>query len=59
MKTERSQLRRLYELEDVLAEQDNSIAALQDKLTRARQETNDWKFKHDEVVRLRGEDKEK
>lgn len=53
------QLRRLNELEDVVAEQDNSLAAMRDRLAKARSEIQDWKFKFDELVRTSAADKEK
>ena len=49
------QLKRLNELEDIVADQDNSIAALREKLTKARQETADWAFKCDELTRVSDE----
>ena len=45
------QLKRLNELEDIVADQDNSIAALREKLTRARQDVADWRFKLDEQIK--------
>ena len=53
------QLKRMHELEDMLADQDNSIAAMRDKLTRARQEIQDWRYKYDEAVKQHGEEKER
>ena len=52
------QLKRLNELEDIVADQDNSIAALREKLTKARQETADWAFKCDELTRASDESRE-
>ena len=52
------QLRRLNELEDVVAEQDNSIAQLRDKLTKARQEIQDWRYKYEDSVKYSAEEKE-
>ena len=49
------QLKRLIELEDIVADQDNSIAALREKLTKAQQETADWAFKCDELTRTSDE----
>ena len=50
------QLKRLIELEDIVADQDNSIAALREKLTKAQQqETADWAFKCDELTRISDE----
>ena len=43
----------------MLAEQDNSIAAMRDKLTRARQEIQEWKYKYDEALKQHGDDKER
>lgn len=54
-----AQLRKLNELQDVVAEQDNSLAALRDKLTKARQETLDWRYKYDDMLRQQEQEKEK
>ena len=53
------QLRRLNELEDMVAEQDNSLAALRDKLSKSRKEAQDWKFKYDDSVRNSCDDMER
>ena len=52
------QLKRLHELEDIVAEQDNSLAAIRDKLAKARQEIQDWRFKYEDTVKLHAEEKE-
>lgn len=45
------QLRRLNELEDEVAERDNSLAALRDKLAKSRHECHSWKCKHDDMIK--------
>ena len=45
-----TQLKRLNELEDIVADQDNSIAALRDKLSRARQDGQDWRLKYEDAI---------
>lgn len=46
-------------MEDIVAEQDNSIAQLRDKLKKARQEIQDWRNKYEDNVKLTAADKEK
>lgn len=41
-----------------MAEQDNSLAALRDKLTRARAEVTAWKQRHDDALRAHDDDKQ-
>ena len=41
-----------------MADQDNSISALREKLAKARQEIQDWRFKHDEALRLYADEKD-
>ena len=53
------QLKRLNELEDIVADQDNSIAALREKLTKARQEIGDWRFKFEEQIKQQDAEKDK
>lgn len=53
------QLRRLNELEDIVAEQDNSLAALRDKLSKSRQEMQEWKLKHGEAVKQAADEKQR
>ena len=53
------QLKRLHELEDIVADQDNSIAALREKLTRARQDTADWRYKYEQLIKTHGAEKER
>ena len=53
------QLRRLNELEDMVADQDNSIAVVTEKLSKARNEIQDWKFKYDELIKSTAAEKEK
>lgn len=52
------QLKRLNELEDMLAEQDNSIAAIREKLNQSRQETQEWKYRYEDAMRHHAEEKE-
>ena len=42
----------------MVAEQDNSLSAMHDKLNKARQELQDWKYKYEDTVRSHHEDKE-
>ena len=51
------QLRKLNELEDIVADQDNSISALRDKLNKSRQELTEWRRRHDDAVRAHDDDK--
>ena len=53
------QLKRLNELEDIVADQDNSIAALREKLTNSRKETQSWKHKYEDGVRNHAGEKER
>lgn|SRR6218665_3827299 len=52
-------LRRLNELEDIVAEQDNSLAALRDKLSKSRQETQEWKLRHGEAMKQAADEKQR
>ena len=49
----------MNELEDIVADQDNSIAALREKLTKARQEIGDWRFKFEEQIKQQDAEKDK
>lgn len=53
------QLKRLNELEDMVAEQDNSMAALREKLMQARQEMQDWRYRFEDANRHHAEEKER
>ncbi len=53
------QLRKLNELEDIVADQDNSLAALRDKLSKARQDCQEWRGRYDDLIRQHDADKEK
>lgn len=52
------QLRRLNELEDIVAEQNNSNAALRDKLLQSKQEINELKMRHSEAAKQAADEKE-
>ena len=41
-----------------MADQDNSIQAIRDKLKQSRQETQDWKYRYEDAVRQAAEEKE-
>ena len=42
-----------------MAEQDNSIVQIRDKLNKSRQETQDMRYQYEEAVRAHHEDKER
>ena len=46
-------------MEDIVADQDNSIAALREKLLKSRQEVQDWRYKYEDAVRQHAEEKER
>ncbi|XP_074654662.1 centrosomal protein of 290 kDa-like [Tubulanus polymorphus] len=52
------QLARLNELEDMVAEQDNSLSALTEKLRQSRLETDSWKAKLDQMMKSMTRDKD-
>ena len=43
----------------MVADQDNSIAVVTEKLSKARNEIQDWKFKYDELIKSTAAEKEK
>lgn len=53
------QLRKLVQLEDMVAEQDNAIAALQEKLKKAKEEALQWRYKHEEGLKQQEAEKDK
>ena len=53
------QLKRLNELEDIVADQDNSLAAMRHKITQARQEIQNLKIQNDDTIRAYDKEKSK
>lgn len=53
------QLKRLNELEDIVAEQDNALAALREKLAREREDNQMLKIKFEDTQRRHAEEKDK
>jgi uncharacterized coiled-coil protein SlyX len=52
-------LKRLNELEDIVAEQDNALAALREKLAREREDNQMLKIKFEDAQRRHAEEKDK